>query len=131
MHDCVCLCLFFSRYAGVHFSMPTLNLALLLTHFLVNVLWQCFFEVSIFVAAYCSLEMHTPPHIHPLCWLFQRNFGFCRLLRIQKLAQRESKREKRSPLIYIHWIRFPVDFYCQQNSDVRRFLLTCVSVHCI
>lgn len=97
------MCVFFcSRCAGVHFSMPTHALALALTHFLVNVLWQCFFEVSIFVATYCSSETHTQynTYIHPLWWLFQPNFRFCRLLRIQELAQRENNREKKEPFIY-------------------------------
>lgn len=80
-----------------------------------------FFEVSIFVAAYCSLSTHTHTGARSLTfyWLFfQRNFRFCRLLRIEKLAQRESNRQKWAP----KHIRFPVDFYCQHNSDVRRFL---------
>lgn len=54
---CVCVCVF-----GVHFSTSLSfihSLTFFLTHFLVNVLWQCSFEVSSFVATYCSLEIHS------------------------------------------------------------------------
>lgn len=120
------LCVFLLLCWFTHFYGQYLALVLtfLLTHFLVNVLWQCFFEVSSFVTTYCSLEEEK--NTHPLCWLLSMELfvfaDFCELKNWHSAKAIRGRKIEAALLFIQHWIWFPVEFYCQQNSDVRRFL---------